>query len=139
MIAFLVKMHHQLMTSFPLFVRFYSNENQRVHNEQTSVQQSSITMRTTSNHTRLSQNQSTSLEETPPILDNEQDENQKPVKETPVSRKCGGRKTASVQPISKPKEREDVLKVQKEDSYYVNPKAKSKKGQHMKDVSKSQE
>ena len=126
-------MHRQLIDIFSLFVRFYSNENQRVHNQQTR------TMRSTSNHTRSSRKWSTPLEEAPPILDDdEQDKNQKPAKETSVSRRCGGRKTASAQPILKPKEKEVASKVQKRDLYYVNPKAKSQKDQ-LKDISKSQE
>ena len=73
-------------------------------------------------------------------MDDEQDKNQKPANETSASRKHGGRKAASVQPISKPKEREVTSKLQKQDSYYVNPNVKSKKDQQdKKDVPKSQE
>ena len=104
-------------------MRFYSNENQRVRHQQTRA------TRSTSHHTRSSQKWATLLEEAPPILDDddEQDENQKPAKEMPLSRRCGGRKTASMQPISKPKETEVGLKVQKQVLYDVNPKQKAKK------------
>ena len=63
-------------------------------------------MRSTSNHTRSSRKWATPLEEAPPILDDDElDKNQKPAKETPVSRRHGGRKTASAQPISKRRKR----------------------------------